>query len=197
MKADKSTELLNLDGSGDPCAWFERGRRVIDSVEIYVENIICANGCGISRSAEIHPTAIIGDNVYIADGVRIGPYSYIRSHVAIMRGVVIGYLVELDRCVVMQDTKIAHQACIGRSIIGRKCNLGFGFVTATKRLDEKPVSSVYEQHTYISTRKHHGALIGEGVRAGVNVSVMPGATLMPGATISPGAIVKGVVTKYK
>ena len=142
------------------------------------------SSCVISPTADIHTTAILGSGVVVGDGAKIGPYSYLRSNVIVYDNVEIGYGVELDHAIIHEDVRIMHQSCIGRSIIGARSNLAYGFVVATHRLDRMPVRvQLEDRSTYISPAKHHGAVIGEDVQAAVNVSIMPGKSVSPSSLL--------------
>lgn len=138
----------------------------------------------ISQAASIHPTAILGTGIVIGDHTSVGPYSYLRRNVVLAEGVEIGYGVELDNVIVHSASRIMHQSCIGRSVIGSDCNVGYGFVVATHRLDRKPVRVSFDDGSYYeSPASHHGAVLGAGVQIGVNVALMPGVSVAPGSLL--------------
>jgi NDP-sugar pyrophosphorylase family protein len=151
----------------------------------------------VDDTAEVHPTAILGEGVFVGPGVTIGPYCYLRSWCVLLDNVTVGYGVELDRLVLGPGVKIAHQACVGRSVVGARSNLAFGFVTATKRLSGKPVAFALGTDqpppAVISTRSHHGMVMGEDCTTGVHVSVMPGASIRPGCRLLPHRSYDGFV----
>lgn len=187
-------ESLDLHADSDVDWWFAAGRTAIDEIESVVAAYVSKHG-GVDPTAVIHPSAVLGPNVYVGEEVSIGPHCYIKDHVVLMRGCQLGFGVELDRCVLFEKVKVAHHACIGRSIVGRESNLAYGFVVATKNLRSHPVTSKLGSAVFVSARRHHGALIGERLITGVNVSVMPGATILSGVTIGPNREVSGVVAE--
>jgi NDP-sugar pyrophosphorylase family protein len=142
----------------------------------------------VDDTAVVHPTAILGERVFVGPGVTIGPYCYLRSWCVLLRDTTIGFGVELDRLLLGPGVKIAHQACVGRSVVGARSNLAFGFVTATKLLSGKPVAFALGTNQLgetSSTRSHHGMVMGEDCQTGVHVSVMPGASIRPGCRLLP------------
>lgn len=148
----------------------------------------------VASDASIHPTAIVAPDVYISAGVEIGPFCYIRSKTFLGPNVRLGYGVEVDRAIIFDRTRIAHQACIGRSVIGENCNLSFNFVNAT--------ANIYGGGIYYhlgnggrvrSSALHHGAVIGARFRAAVNVSTMPGCSVSAGYIARPSEVLKGFV----
>ena len=180
--------VLNLLPKDDFRTWAKISHQAIDCLEIIIESIFNNHSKKqiISSSAKIHPSSVIGDYVYIGNNVQIGPYSYIKSYTILFPGVKIGFCVELDRCIIFENTKAAHNACIGRCIIGQNSNLAFGFVMATRNIIDKPVQCYLEsEKTMVAKRKHHGAIIGANLRTGVNVSIMPGTTILDNVTIFP------------
>lgn len=171
--------------------------KFIDNLEVTIEEFISVKSNSpfgyVSPSASIHETAILGRNIIIGDNVKIGPYSFLKSNVVLLESAQIGYNVELDRCLIGQSSKIAHVACIGRSIIGNNANLGYNFVIATKNLNENKVKSYFRKDFYESTRNHHGAIIGNFFKCGVNVSIMPGTTILDNVKIGANKQVKGFI----
>lgn len=150
----------------------------------------------VDDTAEIHPTAILGEGVCVGPGVTIGPYCYLRSWCVLLRDVRLGFAVELDRLVLGPGVKISHHACVGRSVVGARCNLAFGFVVATKRLSGKPVAfalGTNQLAAATSTRSHHGVVMGEDCQTGVHVSLMPGASISPGSHLQPHRSYAGYV----
>jgi bifunctional UDP-N-acetylglucosamine pyrophosphorylase/glucosamine-1-phosphate N-acetyltransferase len=85
-------------------------------------------------------------------------------------------------------------ACIGNSLIGSNCNLGAGFIVATRRLDNKKILIKVPPNTkFCSKRRHHGVVIGSNVQTGVHVTTMPGSTIGENAVIYPRSTVSGYI----
>ena len=63
---------------------------------------------------EIHPTAVVDRNAYLADDVRIGAYTVVGPKVRIGRGTVVGsHCVIEHRTIIGQFNRIFHHACLG------------------------------------------------------------------------------------
>lgn len=98
----------------------------------------------IGRRCEIGPNSmvrdcIIGDCVTVnasqlnestvEDGVKIGPFAYIRPGCQVGAGVKVGDFVELKNSTIGAGTKISHLTYVGDSDVGGGVNFGCGTVT--------------------------------------------------------------------
>jgi UDP-N-acetylglucosamine diphosphorylase/glucosamine-1-phosphate N-acetyltransferase len=156
----------------------------------------------ISPQTIISPTAIIKGDVFVEEGVRvlenavirgpcyigrdslIGNNALIRDSSHIGAGCVVGYSTEIKHCYI-GDRCWFHKNFVGDSIVGNDCNFGAGTITANLRLDEKNVSvNVGKEHIDTGLNKL-GALVGNGVRTGINVSLMPGVIIGAGCFVGP------------
>ena len=89
----------------------------------------------------------------------------------------------------MRGTYIPHQNYIGDSVIGENCNLGAGTKIANQRLDKNEIR-INGQNT---KRKKLGAIIGDGVTTGINVSINAGCIIGNNVWINPGMLATGVI----
>lgn len=160
------------------------------SVEGKVEDDVHIRGAvQICRGARVRSGAYIEGPVIIGEGSDIGPNCHIRPATSIGSGVRIGNACEVKNTIVMDGTHIAHLSYIGDSIIGENCNLGAGTITANIRFDKQPIRANIKGERIDSGRRKLGALIGDEVQTGINVSLMPGVKIGPGAWIAPGLTV--------
>lgn len=98
----------------------------------------------IGRDCEVGPNAMVrdctvGDGVTInasqlnestiGDGVKIGPFAYIRPNCHVGPGVKVGDFVELKNSTIGEGTKISHLTYVGDSDVGGHVNFGCGTVT--------------------------------------------------------------------
>jgi len=127
--------------------------------------------------------------VYIGKGCVVGPNSRIRPSTSLQDHVVVGTSCEVKNSIVMSGTKIPHLSYVGDSIIGEHCNLGAGTITANIRFDEQPIKMRVKGKVVSSGRKKLGAVIGDSVQTGINVSLLPGVRVGSGSWIIPGAVV--------
>jgi bifunctional UDP-N-acetylglucosamine pyrophosphorylase/glucosamine-1-phosphate N-acetyltransferase len=95
----------------------------------------------------------------------------------------------------MNKTHIPHLSYVGDSIIGESVNFGAGTITANLRLDEKPIYVTVKGQRVNSGRRKLGALIGDNVRTGIGVTIMPGVTIGPESAIAANISVNFDVPK--
>jgi UDP-N-acetylglucosamine diphosphorylase/glucosamine-1-phosphate N-acetyltransferase len=127
--------------------------------------------------------------VHVGKRCHVGPNSYLRPYSTLGDDVKIGAGCEVKNSIVMENTKIPHLSYVGDSIIGEECSLGAGTITANLRFDEAEVHSKVRGAWVNSRRKKLGAILGDEVRTGINVSIFPGVKIGRGSWIGPGAIV--------
>jgi len=144
----------------------------------------------VERGAVVKSGSYLEGPVFVGEGAVVGPNSYLRPHTALGRNVKVGSSCEVKNSIVMANTTIPHLSYIGDSIIGENCSLGAGTITANLRFDEATVRTVVKGALVDSRRKKLGAILGDGVRTGVNVSLLPGVKVGAGAWVGPGVAVK-------
>ena len=156
----------------------------------YPWNILDANkylldkyGSMIDPSAEIRPGSVIEGPVAIGAKAVIGPNCYLRAYASVGANCKIGQAVEVKNSIIMDNTFASHLSYVGDSIVGRNCNVGGGTLFANLRLDEKNVKIEINGQRIDSGRKKLGAVIGDGVKFGARVTVMPGKRIWPGMMI--------------
>ena len=152
----------------------------------YPWNILDANihmldmyGSRIDKSVELRPGAVIEDPVSIAEGSVIGPNCYVRKYSSIGKNCKIGQAVETKNSIIMDNSFVSHLAYVGDSIIGRNCNVGGGTLFANLRLDDKNVKMEVNGMRVDSGRRKLGAVVGDNVKLGARVTIMPGKRIWP------------------
>jgi bifunctional UDP-N-acetylglucosamine pyrophosphorylase/glucosamine-1-phosphate N-acetyltransferase len=143
----------------------------------------------------IDKSAKIGKETRIEGPVAIGPNvelknCVIRAYTSIGAGSVIGNFVEIKSSIIFENTKVPHLSYVGDSLIGSGCNFGAGTKIANLRFDNKPVKMKVKGRLVDSGRRKLGCVMGDNVKTGINVSIMPGATIPPGSNINPGSVLK-------
>ena len=153
-------------------------------------NVTLSGPVSIGEGTTIRSGAYITGPVLIGKGCEIGPNCYIRPSTAIGDECHIGAAVEVKNSVIMNRSKVPHLNYVGDSVIGEECNLGAGTKIANLRLDEKSVTVAGVN----TGRRKMGAILGDGVKTGINASINVGAMIGNGSFVGPGAVVSGVVS---
>ncbi len=155
-------------------------------------NVTIKGTVAIGADSIIRSGSYLVGPIVIGAGCDLGPDCYIRPHSAIGDNCHIGYGVEIKNSIIMADTKIPHLSYVGDSIIGQECNLGAGTKIANLRLDKRDimVSGVATQ------RRKLGAIIGDQVETGINVSLNVGSIIGNNTHLGPGVTVSGVIAPY-
>jgi acetyltransferase-like isoleucine patch superfamily enzyme len=74
-------------------------------------------------------------------------------------------------------------------VVGEKCNIAAGTVTANYRLDGKTIKMVVKDKAVDSERTKLGAVLGDNVKTGINTLFMPGVKVGNDSWIGPNVIV--------
>ena len=156
-----------------------------------LEANVALNGpVAVGKDTVIRSGAYIDGPVVIGENCEIGPNCYIRPATAIGDNCHIGAAVEVKNSIIMKGTKIPHHNYIGDSVIGEQCNLGAGTKIANLRLDKKNIVVAGLD----TGRRKLGAIIGDGVEAGINVSINVGCVIGNNTFIGPGAVAGGIIS---
>jgi UDP-N-acetylglucosamine diphosphorylase/glucosamine-1-phosphate N-acetyltransferase len=153
------------------------------------ENAIIKEPVSIGAGTVIRSGAYLVGPLVIGKDCDIGPNCFIRPSTAIGDKCHIGNGVEVKNSIIMNGSKVPHLSYVGDSIIGEGCNMGAGTKIANLRLDGKNIT-VNERDT---GRRKLGAIIGDGVETGINVSINVGCLIGNGSQIGPGATVSGLI----
>jgi bifunctional UDP-N-acetylglucosamine pyrophosphorylase/glucosamine-1-phosphate N-acetyltransferase len=153
------------------------------------DNAVIKGAVGIGPGTIVRSGSYIIGPVIIGQNCDIGPNCYIRPSTAIGDDCHIGSAVEVKNSIIMRGTKIPHHNYVGDSVIGEDCNLGAGTKIANLRLDEKEIRMAGHN----TGRRKLGAIIGDGVKTGINVSIDVGAMIANNTHIGPGAVVGGII----
>jgi bifunctional UDP-N-acetylglucosamine pyrophosphorylase/glucosamine-1-phosphate N-acetyltransferase len=108
----------------------------------------------------------------VADGVTIGPFSYIRPGSVIGAGAKVGTFVEVKNSNVGPAAKIPHLSYIGDADVGEGSNLGAATITAN-----------YDGHA------KHRTTVGARVRTGVDTTLVAPVTVGDGAYTGAGSVI--------
>jgi len=143
-----------------------QGEVLMEEGVTVLENAVIRGPCYIGRDA------IIGNNALLRGGSHIG------------EGGIVGYGTEIKHCYI-GDRCWFHRNYFGDSIVGNDCSFAAGMVTANLRLDERNIRVKIGDKSIDTGLNYLGAFIGNGVRTGVNVSLMPGIRIGAGCFVGP------------
>ncbi|QQG40454.1 MAG: NTP transferase domain-containing protein [Candidatus Levyibacteriota bacterium] len=166
--------------------------KVAKSAEI-IGNVYIDNGATIMEGACIKGPSYVGKNAVV------GTKAIIRNGVDVEQDCVIGATIEIKNSL-LQDGTTTHSGFIGDSVIGRKCKIAAAFETANVRIDRKTIGVLVADEKIDSGLNSLGVIMGDEVRVGIRVSIMPGVVIGQNATIGPSTTVsrniKEKVTYY-
>ncbi len=141
----------------------------------------------IEKGAVVENSVV--EDSYIGKDAKIGPFAYI-SKSCVEEKAEIGGATSLRRSVFGKGSKAKHLSYIGDSVIGEGVNFGSSTQLANLRFDNKHVKVKTKKGIVDSKRRKLGAIVGDNVKFGVNVSVMPGTLIKPDAWVMPNSLIK-------
>ena len=128
----------------------------------------------VAETARIRSGAYIEGPSFIDEGSDIGPNCYIRSCTSLGKNVRVGNACEVKNSIIMDGTHVGHLSYVGDSILCERCNLAAGTITANLRLDDGHVKMMVKGEVVDTGRRKLGAILGDGVKTGINALFMPG-----------------------
>jgi bifunctional UDP-N-acetylglucosamine pyrophosphorylase/glucosamine-1-phosphate N-acetyltransferase len=152
------------------------------------DNVHLLGSVVIGRKTRIRSGAYIEGPVFIDEECDIGPNCYLRPNTSVGKRVRIGNSCEIKNSVIMEGTAIGHLSYIGDSVIGETCNLGSGTIAANYRFDGETICMRLKNKIVDSRKNKLGVFMGDGVRTGINTSIMPGVKIGPRSWIGPNIV---------
>lgn len=133
----------------------------------------------IAPGAVIKPYTVIEGLVIIDHGAVIGPHAYIRGPAIIGRDARVGHCSEIKGSVLFPGAKAPHRNSILDSLIGWNVNVGGHLVTPNLRADHRTVA-LRMSHGRIDTGlKKLGIIAGDGCFFGCSIHFNPGDYFLP------------------
>jgi bifunctional UDP-N-acetylglucosamine pyrophosphorylase/glucosamine-1-phosphate N-acetyltransferase len=108
----------------------------------------------------------------LEDGVSVGPFGYLRPGTVLRAGARVGTFVEVKNSDVGPNARIPHLSYIGDADVGAGTNLGAATVTAN-----------------YDGRAKHRTTVGEGVRTGVDTTLVAPVRVGDGAYTGAGSVI--------
>jgi bifunctional UDP-N-acetylglucosamine pyrophosphorylase/glucosamine-1-phosphate N-acetyltransferase len=180
---------------GRPWDLLDANRWALMRTEHEIRGLV-ENGAHLIGPVTVAGTARIRSGVYIEGPAFIdeesdlGPNCYVRPCTSIGRKVRIGNACEIKNSIIMDNVHIGHLSYIGDSIIGERCNIGAGTITANYRLDSGAVPMMVKEMIVDSGRKKLGAVLGDNVKTGINSLFMPGVKVGNDSWVGPNVMVQ-------
>lgn len=179
---------------GLPWTLLEANERALElletSIKGTVEDGVTIQGpVEIAEGARVRSGAYIEGPVIIGPGSDIGPNCYLRPSTCIGADVRVGNACEVKNSILMDGAKVPHLSYVGDSVIGERCNLGAGTITANIRFDHRNVRVKIKGKRLDTGRRKLGVIMGDDAQTGINVNLMPGIKVGSGAWIAPGLTV--------
>jgi UDP-N-acetylglucosamine diphosphorylase / glucose-1-phosphate thymidylyltransferase / UDP-N-acetylgalactosamine diphosphorylase / glucosamine-1-phosphate N-acetyltransferase / galactosamine-1-phosphate N-acetyltransferase len=143
----------------------------------------------LGNGSRILPGTVIEGPVLIGPNSQIGPNAYIRGATSIGANCYVGNGAEVKNSIIYHNTYISRQCYVGDSIIGTHVTLGAGTCTENHRHDGRHHVSMIQGKAVNTGRLKLGAILGDGVRTGVNTSIEAGVKIGIARTTSPGSVV--------
>ncbi|MBI4925403.1 MAG: bifunctional UDP-N-acetylglucosamine diphosphorylase/glucosamine-1-phosphate N-acetyltransferase GlmU, partial [Bdellovibrio sp.] len=122
-------------------------------------------------------TGTIADASVIGDYCTVGPYAHLRLDNQIETHVKIGNFVELKKTKIGDYTSIAHLSYLGDAEVGKRVNIGCGFVTCN-----------FDGRIIDGERKHK-TIIGDDVFMGSDCQTVAPVTVGQGAYVASGSTI--------
>jgi UDP-N-acetylglucosamine diphosphorylase/glucosamine-1-phosphate N-acetyltransferase len=169
-------------------AMLKKAKAHIDKSAIIEQNVVMKGIVIIGKDTIIKSGTYIEGPVYIGNNCEIGPHAYLRPDTILMDGV--RTRAEIVDSVLMDKATAKHNSYIGHSVIGEKCNIACGTITADYRHDAKSNATLVQGKKVDSGRKKLGAFLGDNVRTGIGTLIYPGRKIWPNKSTLPGQVVK-------
>lgn len=144
----------------------------------------------IASGSRILPGTVIEGPVVIGPNSQIGPNAYLRGCTSIGANCFVGNGAEIKNSIIYNNSYISRQCYVGDSIIATHVTLGAGTTTENHRHDGRHHVSMVNGEMVNTGRTKLGAIIGDGVRTGVNTSLEAGVKIGIARTTTPGSYVK-------
>ena len=147
----------------------------------------------IGEGVRIEPGAVLVGPAILEDGVVIRTGAYVREHVVLGAGSLVGAHSEVKGSILFPGAKAPHQAYVGDSILGRDVNLGAGTICSNVKNIGREVSFAAGGETIHTGLRKFGAVLGDGCKTGCNTVLNPGVLMGRGSVTYPNATLRGGV----
>ncbi len=147
----------------------------------------------IHKTANVFPSAYIGDNVIIGAKTEVRHGAFIRGNALVGEGAVVGNSTELKNVILFDNVQVPHYNYVGDSVLGYKSHMGAGSITSNVKSDKTLVTVAVAGERVETGRKKFGAMLGDCVEVGCGSVLNPGTVVGVGSNIYPLSAVRGFV----
>jgi bifunctional UDP-N-acetylglucosamine pyrophosphorylase/glucosamine-1-phosphate N-acetyltransferase len=165
-----------------------KGSFIAESAQIH-ENVALEGPVYIDEGCTIRPGTTIRGPVYIGKQAYVGNNSLVRDYSSLCEGVHIGFAVEMRNSMVFDRVQVGRMTFVADSIVGADSCIEAGAQMWNWRPGGKPLYMNYKEGEVEIPIEKFGAIIGDKVVVGVNVSVMPGMRIGEGSVVAAGCVV--------
>lgn len=145
----------------------------------------------IEEQATVEPGAYIEGPAIIGRGSVVRHGAYVRANTLAGAGSLIGHTTETKNTIFLPESKAAHFAYVGDSILGNRVNLGAGTKLANFRLGGGMIKLHIDGQHIATGRNKLGAILGDDCQLGCNCVCNPGTLLGPRCAVRPLTNVQG------
>ncbi len=147
----------------------------------------------IHKTANVFPSAYIGENVIIGAKTEVRHGAFIRGNALVGEGAVVGNSTELKNVILFDNVQVPHYNYVGDSILGYKSHMGAGSITSNVKSDKTLVTVAVAGERVETGRKKFGAMLGDCVEVGCGSVLNPGTVVGANSNIYPLSAVRGFV----
>ena len=165
----------------------EFANRLSNEFDVIGEDIYIAKG------VKIYPTATIEGPTIICKGTKIRPGAFIRGSVIIGERCVIGNSTEIKNSIVFDDVQIPHYNYVGDSIMGYKSHMGASAIASNYRLDHSSITLTDGEKKIDTGFRKLGVMLGDFSEVGCGSILNPGTIVGRETLIYPLTVVRGII----
>lgn len=155
------------------------GVQIVDPASTVIEEDV-----RIAPGARILPFTYIGHGCVIGPGCIVGPFAHLRGGTVLEEGAQIGNFVEVKATRMGKGAKAKHLTYLGDADVGERANIGCGTITANYDGKSKHRTTVGPgAHIGSGTVLVAPVTVGAGARTGAGAIVTAGHHVRPGETV--------------
>lgn len=145
----------------------------------------------IGKGTHIHSGVVIEGPAYIGENVSVRPHALIRGGSYVANDCVIGHGADIKSSLLLPGAKIQDGTFAGESILGSGARVGSGTILANRKFNQRTILTDWGTGPTATNREFFGAVIGDQVRLGANVTCSPGAVVGAFTWVGSGVVVHG------